>query len=152
MTPAQRLSRLVLSILLAALAGCATTRTIVSEPVPVAKNAPAVALIVRVAGGGRTLSPQEFSTIQQAVQGYISDAGYRFARNADAADFLVTVRFTPNDFDPKSGHVAITAIEPNPMKRRRDVEGDASRELQEAQQKMRDLERWIESKARNSNS
>ena len=141
-----------LGIFLAALAGCATTRTVVPEPAPVAKNGPAVALVVRIAGGGRTLSPEEFSTIQQAVQGYITDAGYRFARNADAADFLVTVRFSPNEFDPKSGHVAITAIEPNPMKRRRGSEDDASRDLQEARQQMRDFERWIESKSRSSNS
>jgi hypothetical protein len=101
-------------------------------------------------GGGRTLSPQEISVIHEALQGYITDAGYRFARNADVADFLVTVRFTPNALDPKGGHVAVTGVEPNPLKRRGGQGVEGSPEGQEMQRKMRDLERWIDAQSKSS--
>jgi hypothetical protein len=111
---------------------------------------PAVAVVVRVAGGGRTLSPREFANIHQAIGGQLDAAGYTFARNADVADFLVTVRFTPNPLSPDGGHVAITGVEPNPMKRRRSAAANESPPTNELTKTLQDMERWVDSQAATS--
>ena len=115
-----------------------------AAPVRTVDNSPAVTLLVRLVGGG-TLTPQQLTNIHQAVQGDITDAGYRFAPNTDAADFLVTVRFTPDALDPSAGHIAITGIEPNPLNRRgSSAKVAAPAETMELHQKMKDVERWIQ--------
>ena len=145
---ALRLSLTLACVLVAA--GCATR---VTEAPVVANRSPgrAVALVVRVAGGGRTLTPQEFAHIHRSLQTPIADAGYTFARNVDVADFLVTVRFLPDDLDPQGGHVSITGVEPNPLKRRRSAStAETSDESREISQKMRDLERWLDTQSKNN--
>jgi hypothetical protein len=112
-------------------------------------NAPGVALIVRLAGGGM-LTAQQLNNIYLALYGDIRDAGYQFARNADAAHFLVTVRFTPDALDPSSGHVTVLGIEPNPMNRRGVAAvADESEETKEFRRRMREIERWAEAQAAN---
>jgi hypothetical protein len=71
------------------------------------------------------------------------------ARNTDVAQFLLTVRFTPDGLDPDGGHVVITGIEPNPLNRRGRYVGQAApAEAKEQEQKIRDIERWVQSQSK----
>ena len=63
----------------------------------------------------------------------------------------MTVRFTPDALNPSGGHIAVTNIEPNPLNRRgiSALAEDQSEEAKEYRRKLREIERWAESQARN---
>ena len=130
---------------LAFVAGCAAPNRTAS-----ASSLPSVALVVRLAGGG-TLSPAQLRTIHEGMQKDLAAAGYCFARNTPAADFLVTVRFTPDALNPDDGHIAVTAVEPNPMNRRGAAYTEnGSDEAKEQRRRMQEIERWVELQARST--
>lgn len=118
---------------------------------PRTKRLPTVALAVRVAGGG-TPSAQEFANIHQALQGHVTTAGYQFASRLDSADFIITVNFTPDAFEPNGGRVAIIGVEPGSMAygRRSDSDAADAEQTAEMRQRLSDIERWIQAQARAS--
>lgn len=131
------------------LSGCASSTSFVSDPHQAASShLPAVAVIVRVAGGSTMPSSREFANIHQALRDHVNEAGYTFARNSDVADLLVIVRYTPDPLDPHTGHVAITGMQPNQMKRGRTLTvAETSAETFELAKKVEDLERRVSAQA-----
>jgi hypothetical protein len=129
------------------LAGCVSSSSHVSSRESATRSdLPAVAIVVRIAGGSTTLSPREFTNIHQALRAHVTEAGYTFARNSDVADFLVTVRYTPDPLDADTGHVAITGMQPNPMKRRRTLTAaETSAEIFDLAKKTQDLDHRVSS-------
>src|SRR4051812_7881933 len=104
-----RLLRIACLVVLAWTAGC-------NHSIQIAHKSPSVALAVRVVGGGSPTARQ-FANIHQALQDQVIRAGYRFAPNSDAADFVVMVNFTPDALDLNGGRVTITGVEPGPRNR-----------------------------------
>jgi hypothetical protein len=137
------LSGLALSSLLLLLSmGCTT-------PARPANEALAVALAVRVPGGGAPTS-QQIKNIHVALRDHIMRAGYQFAPTADLADVIVTVTFTPDALEANGGHVAVTGVEPH-VRNRDNGSGDVDRSGQtfEMRQKLREIENWVQSQWRN---
>jgi hypothetical protein len=124
------------------LPGCASSTPLVAHSDRAAAAiSPAVAIVVRVAGGHTVLSPREFAQIHREVRDHITEAGFTFARNADVADLFVVVRYTPDPVDSHLGHVAITGTQPNPMKRGRVLAtAESSADSFERMKKVADLE------------
>lgn len=141
---------LTCGLALVALSGCtasAPTRNTVTAQN--GSSEPSVALVVRLAGGG-ALSPAQLRNIHQAMQPEVKAGGYRIAPNTSSADFFLTVRFTPDALEPDTGHIAVLGVDPNPMNRRgAGFRADASDEVREHRQRMREIERWVESQHRN---
>jgi hypothetical protein len=135
------------------LTGCAGTAPVrKTGQAKGAPDAPSVALVVRLAGGG-TLSPAQLRSIHEAMQTDLKAAGYRFARNTPTADFLITIRFTPDALTPDTGHIAVMGVQANPMNRRgAGVSADVSEESREHRQRMREIERWVEAQGRSTSS
>lgn len=126
-----------LGCLVALLCGaCSTSPATGAKP-------PAVAIAVRTIGG--TPSPQQFANIHQALQAHVARAGFRFAEHAAAADFVVTASFTPDPVNPNGGHVSIVSVEPARQIAQGVEESSESRELR---QRLREIERWIDSQSR----
>jgi hypothetical protein len=112
--------------------GCA-----IAEPAP--KGAPTVFVALHIAGGGRPSSVQA-AQVQQSLAAPMAQDGLQFARSADQADYILTVTLTLDPVDPNRGHLNITRIDP--VRRARGNSDSMPSEVKEAQEKIRQLERW----------
>jgi len=86
-------------------AGCATTRS--GQP-------PTAVIAVSIAGGGSP-TKQQVASIQSILRPEIEKHGYVLAPRS-RADFIVSVRFTPDPIDSEKGLVAIIGVEPTPWR------------------------------------
>jgi hypothetical protein len=123
----------LLFLLLLAIAGtsCSTT------PAPRSVAMPAVAVAVTSADGSRP-STEQLTRIYQAMQPELLKVGLRLAEGRNAADFVVTVSFTPTP-GGSGGRIAVTGIEPSAEFRRKIGNGE-SEEARELRRRVREME------------
>jgi hypothetical protein len=123
------------------LVGCAVPARQASNPV-------AVALAIRILGGG-TPTPQQLTNVHRAMEPQLARAGYRFAPNVNSADAIVSVNFTPDPADPNGGRVTVMGVEFSAEMRRALASGaDQSDEARDMRRRLREIEQWTERQAK----
>jgi len=114
----------------AMLTGCATTQ-----------KARVLSVAVAVTTfDGRTPSQEQVARILSLLNPEIARAGFKLARTAVEADFIVTVKFT-QDVEGKGGHVSIASMEP--IAHFRGASGvSESEDMKEARRRLREMDAW----------
>ena len=101
---------------------------------------PSVAIAIRSTSGGQP-SPQQMASILQTLGPELIRHGFSLAPNRDVADFVASVRFTP-DPSGRGGHVDVTSMEPSAGFNVSRASADPD-EVRELRQRQRDFEQWV---------
>lgn len=132
--------RLAVALVLG-LSGC-TSKPAASPPPPAT-----VAVAIRTAGN-IVPTAQQLAGIQHTVQGHLSRAGYQFAPDPRVADFLLTVTFTPDAVDPRSGHLTFNGLEPVRPSHRGVPVTYEDPTVVEMRRRLREIDAWVEAQSR----
>jgi hypothetical protein len=108
-----------------------------SAPGPSRTTTP-VALVIRIPGGGPP-STQQTALVHAAIGPALAKAGLELATTFEEADYVITVTVVPDPADAARTHVAVSGVEQRQRKGK-----DA---LADAQSRLRELERWGESRS-----